>query len=444
MSLPRQQTLRAMMEWSHDLLSEKEKVLFRRLAVFVGGWTLEAAEIICAAAEVGSSNILDLLTQLVDKSLVVVETQRGATRYKLLETVRQYGQERLSESGEVVAMRKRHRDWYLAWAEHVGGKLRTAEQEVWVERLRVEHDNLRAALGWSMEIGGHEPGMRLASALAWFWYVDGHWSEGRKWLEQALALGGDVRSDTLANALLQAAYHARNQGDYEKARAFAEKGLTIARETNNKESIAWFLYNLGVVAVHQGDYSRGKALCEEGVALGRQLNMKYLLAWDLAQLGHIARDNTDYKQATTFYEESLAFAREHGEKYVIAYAFRNMAVLALHVCDYERAFPLFAESLALCQTAPNWVTEECLVGMAEIACTDRRFEKAACLFGAGDALREALGVRRSPRIQIRYDERVAATRAGLGDAAFAAKWAEGRAMTLEQAIEYALATEPEQ
>jgi predicted ATPase/class 3 adenylate cyclase len=440
MALPHHQTLQAAMDWSHDLLSEKEKALFRRLSVFAGGWTLEASEAICAGGEVEASDILDFLAQLVDRSLVAVETQRGAARYKLLETVRQYGQERLSESAERGATRRQHRDWYLEWAEHARPKLGATEQEVWVERLRTEHDNLRAALKWSMQ-GGGEPALRLAAALAWFWYIDGHWSEGRKWLEQALALGGDVRSDTLADALMQAAEHARSQGDYERAKAFAEKGLRISRETDNRKNIAWFLYNLGVVAVHEGDYSRGKALCEESVALGRHLGMKNLLAVDLGQLGHIARDSTDYEQATKFYGESLAFAREYGQKYTIAYALRNMAVLALYMHDYERAGPLFAESLALCAAAPNWVTEECLVGMAEIACIEKRYERAACLFGAGDALHQALGVRRSPRPQVRYDARVAATCAGLGDAVFAKRWAEGRAMTLEQAIEYALADE---
>jgi len=437
--VPRQQTLRAAMEWSYDLLCQKEKVLFRRLSVFAGGWALEAAETVCAEAGVQSSDILDLLTQLVDKSLVVAETQHGAARYRLLETVRQYGQERLSESGEGGAIRQRHRDWYLEWARRVDRSMRTAELEAWVERLRTEHDNLRAALRWSMEAGGGDPALRLATALAWFWYIDGHWSEGRRWLEQALALGGDLRTDTLADALLQAAYHARSQGDYGSARAFAEKGLSIARETDNRENIAWFLYNLGVVAVHEGDYKRGKALCEESVTLGRQLGMKFLLANDLAQLGHIARDSADYEQAATFYGESLVFAREHGEKYTVAYALRNLAVLALHIRDYDRSGTLFAETLALCRTAPNWVTEECLMGIADIACAQKRYEQAACLFGAGDILREALGARRSPRIQRRYDESVAATRAGLGDAAFAATWSAGREMPLEQAIEYALA-----
>lgn len=437
---PRQQTLRATMDWSYDLLSEPERAVLRRLSVFAGGWTLEAAEAVCAGDKVATYEVLNLLTQLADKSLVVVETQRSAARYKMLETVRQYAQERLSEAGETGATRQKHRDWYLEWAIHANRNLRTAEQDIWVERLRTEHDNLRAALEWSMEAGGGEPGLRLASALAWFWYIDGHWNEGRKWLEQALALGGNVRNETLANALMHAAYHARSQGDYERARVFADKGLTISRQTNNKEDIAWFLYNLGVVAVREGDHRRGKALCEESVALGRQFGTKYLLANVLAQLGHIARDSSDYQHATTFYEESLTNAREYGQKYTITYALRNMAVFALHVCDYERAGVLFAEGLALGAASPNWVTEECLVGMAEIACAERQYERAACLFGAGDALREALGVRRSPRIQVRYDERLAVTRGGLGDVAFAKQWAEGRAMTLEQAVEYALAS----
>ncbi len=442
-ALPRHQTLRAALDWSHDLLSEPERILLRRLSVFAGGFMLESAEKICAGGGVDESDILDLLTRLVDKSLVAFDEQDGQARYRLLETVRHYGSERLVESGEADDARRRHRDWFLALAERAGPKVHGPEQEVWVKRLRGEHDNLRAALAWSMGGGGAEPGLRLATALSWFWYVDGYWSEGRKWLEQALELAGDAQSDTRSNALMQAAYHARSQGDYEKARAFAEQGLTMARETNNRENIPWFLFNLGVVALHEGDYSRGKVLCEESVALGRELGLKVLLAWALAQLGHIARDSSDYERATTFYGESLAFAREYGEEYIIASALRNEGVLALHIYDYARAAALFSESLALCRTgSPNWVTEECLVGMAEIAFAKRRYERAACLFAAGDALHKLLGVRRSPRIKVRYDDCVASTRAALGDAAFTAAWAEGRAMMLEQAIEYALAAEP--
>ena len=442
-AVPRHQTLRAAIDWSYNLLSEPEKALLRRQAVFAGGWTLEAAESVCSRDDVEPDQVLDLLTSLVGKSLVVSEAHQGAARYRLLETLRQYGQQRLSECGETDGTRRRHLDWFLEWARHAEPGLHSAEQSVWVEQCRADHDNLRAALKWSIETGGGEPAVKLVVALAWFWYVDGHWNEGRKWIEQALAHSSGAQPDTLADALLQLAYHARSQGDYEGTRTFAERGLTISRETKNKSNIAWFLYNLGAVALLEGDYSRGKALCEESVALGRQLGMKFLLANDLAQLGHIARDGEDYEQAGARYEESLVFAREHGERYTIAYALRNVAVLALHVRDYHRAGAFFVESLTLCGTTSNWVTEECLVGLAEIACERTHYDRAACLFGAGDALHEALGVRRSPRIQKRHDEQVAAVRTRLGDDAFEAAHAGGRAMTLEQAIAYALASPSE-
>jgi non-specific serine/threonine protein kinase len=438
-SPPRHQTLQAALDWSYDLLSEQERILLRRLSVFAGRFSLGAAEKICAGGGVDENDVLDLLARLVDKSLVVFDDQDGQARYWLLETMHQYGFERLVESGEADDVRRRHRDWFLALAERAGPKVIGPEQEVWVEHLRGEYDNIRVALEWSMGGGDAESGLRLATALSWFWYVDGYWSEARKWLEQALALGGHVSIVIQQNALLQAAYHARSQGDYEKAKAFAEKGLRLARETNNKANIAWFLLDLGIVAVHEGDYSRGKTLCEESIALGRDLGLNDFLAWSLAQLGHIARDSADYEQATTFYGESLAFARKFGEKYLIAYALRNDGVLKLHIGDYERAATLFTESLALYRTGgANWVTEECLVGMAEIAYAKRRYERAACLFGAADTLRDFLGVRPSPRIKDRYDKSVLSTRAALGESAFAAPWAKGQAMTTRQAIEYAL------
>jgi tetratricopeptide (TPR) repeat protein len=214
--------------------------------------------------------------------------------------------------------------------------------------------------------------------------------------------------------------------------------LAIASEMDNKY-VPWFLFNLGAVALqHDGDPNRGKALFEESNALSRELGLTEMLAWNTAQLGHIARNSGDYERAAALYEESLAFARQFGDKYIIAYALRNMGVLALHTRNHARAAALLIESLGLCH-APNWVAEECLIGMAQIACIDGHYVRAARLFGAGDALREALGIRRLALMQARHDEVVAATRTPLGDAVFAAAWAEGRAMTLEQAIEYALA-----
>jgi non-specific serine/threonine protein kinase len=445
-TLPRHLTLKTAINWSYDLLSVKERALLCRLSTFAGGWTLEAAEAICWGNRTEPSEVLDLLTRLVDKSLVAADMRNGEARYRLLETVRQYGRDRLLDSGEDVdALRRRHRDWYLDLAQHARARFHTTEQEAWVKRLRAEHDNFRVALEWSIGAGDAEPGIQLAATLAWFWYVDGHWSEGRKWLERALQMDGDVRSATRVWALMGASYLVRSQGDYERARVFAENGLTIARETNNSSDIAVFLLNLGILALqHEGDPGRGRALLEESVALARECDGKDTVAWALAQLGHIARDSTDYERAKTLYAESLASAREYGERYIIAYALRNEGVLALHKCDYAGAATLLTESLDLCRTrGPNWVTQECLVGMAEIACAERRYKKAARLFGAGDALREVLGARRLPSSNVRYEECVASTRAALGNIPFVAIWTEGRAMTLEQIIDYALmATEP--
>jgi predicted ATPase/DNA-binding CsgD family transcriptional regulator len=436
--LPRQQTLQAAMDWSHDLLSEKEKVLFRRLSVFMNGCTLEAVEAVCSASTVDPAHILDLLTQLVDKSLVLVDTHHGEARYRLLEIVRQYGHERLLESEEVESTRRRHRDWYLEWTDRNSSRLK---RDPLLEAIGAEHDNLRAALEFSIEGNHTEPGLRLVGRLSYFWYVNGDWSEGRKWLDRVLALWGDARTAFMTQPLLGATFLARSQGEYEKARAFAQQGLAIARETASNRYVSFFLFNLGVVALqHDRDVNRAKALFDESTILSRQLGVTDLLAWNFAQFGHIARDSGEYERAASLYEESLAFARQYDENHIIAYALRNIAVLALHARDYARAAARFTESIDM-HRAPNWVTEECLTGMAQIATVERQYERAGRLFGAADALREALGVRRSLVTQIRYDDAVAATRAALGDPAFAIVWGEGRAMTLEQAIEFALTVE---
>jgi len=347
--------------------------------------------------------------------------------------IRQYGSERLSESNEKCATQRQHRDWYLRSAEQ-----KRESRDDWKDRLQAEHSNLRAALDWSMETNDTEPGLRLLGRLVYFWYADGHWSEGRKAVDRALALWGDERSASLVQPLLGASFLARAQGEYEQARAFAEKGLVLAREYSNRH-VPFLLFNLGVVAhQHDRNVERGKALYEESIALSRELGEIEPLVWNFGQLGHIARDNGEYERAATLYEESLAFARQHGEKYAIANVLRNMGVLSLHTRDYARAAAFFSEGLSLSRRA-NWVTEECLIGIAEIACIRSQHERAARLFGAGDTLRERLGIRRLPRMQTRYDEVVGATRDALTHKAFAAAWAEGRAMTLEQAIEYALA-----
>jgi predicted ATPase/class 3 adenylate cyclase len=447
--LPRQQTLRAAIDWSYHLLTEPERVLFRRLSVFAGGWTLEAAESVSAGGGVESTRILDLLTSLVDKSLVLAETQRGEARYRLLETVRQFGMDKLEESGEADDARTRHRDWYLDLAEQADreqGGPRSAPsagmmKPLWIERLETEHDNLRSALEWSKaEKDGAEAGLRLVGALQGFWFRRGHWREAAEWLDGALARSREAQPSVRPRALLGATHFAWRRGDYVLATTLGEQGVVLCLELGDKEARASFLTFLSVVAIHQGNYDRARTLCEEALSLGRGLGNKAIIGRQLAHLGIVVQFEGDYERAIALQRESLALFREVGNDWDTAFVLRNLGKVALHQSDCGRAAVYFAESLILCrEMGDRWLSEECLEGFAGVASATGHYERAARLIGAAVELREILGWQPSPPTQADYDKCSALTRAALGNAAFSAAWAEGRAMTLEQAIEYALA-----
>jgi non-specific serine/threonine protein kinase len=261
--LPRQQTLRATLDWSHNLLSEPERILLRRLSLFAGGFTLEAAEQICSGKDVDDSDVLGLVTRLIDKSLVVFVEQDGQSRYRLLGTVCQYGREHLQEAGEAYECHKRHRDWYLALAESATADLwRGRQSEIWLSRLEQEHDNFRVALEWTQsDEDGVEVGMRLAGALHWFWFRRGHWGEGQQWLERALARNIDATpSSALATALYGATNFAWRRGDYGLARSLGEKGLALSRRLGNKEACCWFLFQLSII---EDDFQRARTMLDE-------------------------------------------------------------------------------------------------------------------------------------------------------------------------------------
>ncbi len=441
-ALPRHQTLRATMDWSYDLLPEHERVMLRRLSVFAGGFTLEAAERVCAGEAIDTSAVLDLLLRLVDKSLVVAEERNGEVRYRLLEMIRQYGRDRLLESGEIDVVRRRHRDWYLELAEQADRLLHGPEQVVWLERVETDHDNLRAALEWSKTAkDGLEAGLRLAGALWWFWVVRVHWSEARGWLEGALSRCSDTAPPSMPKALQGAAYLAWRRGDYARATALCEKGLVLCRELGDRGNHALLLIWLANIASSQQQNDRARALGEESVALAQEISDKWIVTVALSSLGGVARGQRDYERAIALHMESLAVAREAGDLFEIAYQLRMLGTDALRGGHYGQATTYFTESLTLCQEAGNrWTIEECLEGLAGVAAGHGHHERAARLLGAAEVLRKALGRDRSTFEQAAHDQRMASSRAGLGDAAFAAAWAEGRAMTLEQAVEYALAS----
>ena len=480
----RQRTLRAAIDWSYGLLTEDERRLSRRLAVFAGGCTLDAAEAVCPAASLDEfaewgGDVLEGLASLVNKSLLRSE-QGAEPRFSMLETIREYGLEQLAAGGEAEALRRRHATHYLAVAERAEPALTGAAQGTWLARLEGEHDNLRAALRWSRESGESALGLRLAGALWRFWYVRGHLSEGRAWLDGLLALpANDEGPDSAASrakaltgagvlANIQGDYDratalceesvalyrglgdkqgmavalnvlgdvAVKQGDYERAITLSEDSLALQRERGDKRGIAVALNNLGsVVQNHHGDYGRAVVLFEESLALFQDLGEKRGIALLSTNLGEVARYRHDYRRAATLLEESLILARELGDTWIMGITITYLADVARDQNNHEQANTLYREGLALYQTMSDKVgIAGCLEGVAGASCMQGQMERAARLFGAAAALRNVIGAPLSPISRITYDRTVAATREALGEITFAAAWAAGQALPLEQAV----------
>ncbi len=439
-ALPRHQTLRATMDWSYDLLSDSERTVLRRLSVFGGGWTLEAAEAICSGDGIEGAYVLNLQTGLVEKSLVVVETHGGEARYRLLETIRQYAQDRLLEAGEAEKVRKQHRDWYLKLVERAQPEIQGPKQTAWLERLETEHENLRAALEWSnTEEGRTEPGLRLAAALWDFWQVHGHFAEGRWWLQNMLARSRDSPAPVRAKALVGAAILAWRQSDYEAATMLLQESLALFRELDDLSGSGQALHLFGMIAEHEGDYDRARTLLAESLVLCRKSGDRRRIAISLNALGEVARCQCDYAAARASYEESLALRREVGEKRGVAVSLGNLGHVALYQGHTERAGVLFREALGLAWELMYKVgIAEYLGGLAGAAVAEGRATRAARLLAASEGLLNTLDARLEPPDRAEYERSIAAARAGLGDAAFAAAWTEGTVMTLEEAVEYAM------
>lgn len=438
-ALPRQQTLHATMEWSYQLLSEPERVLLRRLSVFAGGFSLEAAEEVCMASP-ENSRLVDLLLQLVDKSLVVADDRGDETRYRLLETVRQYGRERLLEAGEAGDLHRRHRDWYLALAERAEAQLRGPQQAMWLDRLALDHDNFRAAFERTADdVDGADAALRLAASLWWFCFVRGHWSEARAWLESALARAASSPSPVLPKALHEACFFALRQGDLRRAGELGERGLALCRELGDREHTVWLLTWVGLVALRYGREQEAERLFEEGVALAREFPDPWCLNLVLAQLGILVRSRGEHDRALTLHTQCLSVAQETGDPLMIAYQLRNLGVDSLNSGQYAAAADHYVKALRLCREIDErWISEGCLEGLAAVASADGDYGRAARLFGAGEALRALTGDSRSLVGDSSYDQHFAATRAALGEDGFAAIWTLGHAMTFRQVVEYAL------
>jgi predicted ATPase/DNA-binding SARP family transcriptional activator len=485
---PRHQTMRAAIDWSYNLLREEERAFFRWLSVFAGGFTLEAAETVCADAGgqggIAPHKVFDLLCDLVDKSLVIVVDweHREQARYRLLEPIRQYAHEKLHLCGELEPLSGRHLAFFLGLAEAAEPQLRGAEQQRWLERLEGEHDNLRAALACSLARADEgETSLRLASTLVWFWRLRGYLEEGRRWLEEALqsaksvgctklrarayyaagtlaslqvhsALARSRLSESaelwrelgdrqgLAYALGQLGRVAWAEGNYEEWRSLHARSTALFREVGDKWGLA-FTLTAGLIADPERDLARSRSYLEESVALWHELGDRWGFALALNSLGEVARYESNYQQAAQFYAESITLKRALGNKRDLALSLHNSGHALQRLGAYRQAALQFQESLALfLEIGDRSGVAACLVGLAGTAGGEGKHEPAVRLFAAGEALFAAASARLDPIDRIEYDRNLAAVRARLDAATFAAAWAAGRTLTMEQAVAYAVQT----
>ncbi|HEU5102048.1 MAG TPA: tetratricopeptide repeat protein, partial [Roseiflexaceae bacterium] len=457
----RQRTMRAAIDWSYSLLAPDMQALFARLGAFVGGCTIEAAEAICSAGGEPDTAVLDGLQTLVDQSLLqCIEGPAGESRFLMLETIREYALEQLAASGELQALQRRHAEYFLALAQAAEPELRGPQQVRWLDRLEVEQPNLRAALAWSLQAEDNgqrtELGLHLAVALGEFWTRRGYLSEGREWLAYAVSrteAGGASGPSTVAHcalrakALKQFAQLAHRQGDLDAARSALQQSLALFQELGDTKEIASALSLLGMQFQMQGEYRRAEALLAESLTLAREIGDTHRISWCLFFLGTVAYAEGNVRQAGEVWEESLTRLRAQGDSWGIALLLTHIGMVAVDQGDYARVGAYLAEGLTLLrELGDRWQTALALEACASLAAQTQRDGhaqmgalRAARLFGAVEMFRETLGAPLLPIYRDHYQRGLAAARALLDQAAFAAAWEEGRAMTLEQAIAEALA-----
>ena len=436
----RQQTLRDTLTWSHDLLDYAEQRLFAHLGVFVGGWTIGAAETV-AAPEGELADVLELMSSLVEKNLVLQQTDGDTEpRFAMLETIREYACEQLEGTSEAEAARERHAAWYLSFAEHAEPELTGAQQAAWLGRLERDHDNLRAALFWLRSSGGLERQLRLAGALSRFWYVHGHLTEGRSWLEDALAADDHTRPAARAKALRGAFALAHRQGDIASASAYAREGLALYRALADEGGVARSLAYLGVVAASEGDEKRARSLYEEAGALARRIGDRWALALAVSNQGNLALNRGDYPQASALCRESLTLQRELGDKRGMAISLNNLAYAALHEGRHRDAVAPLQQSLQLAQELGDrdGIAYR-LEGLAVVAAAEDDAQRAARLLGAAERLFELIRADLEQAERELHERTLVAVRARLGEEALETAWAEGKSMSLPEAVSYAAA-----
>lgn len=455
----RQQTMRATLAWSEGLLAPEERALFRRLAVFAGGCTLEAAEAVCVVPEEAAPlelDLLDGLSTLVDHSLIEQREEGGEARFGMLHVVREYAMTQLAASGEAEALRRAHLSWLLALVERAEPEMAGPHAEIWLDKLDREPDNLRAALAWTCAGGEAEAGLRLVAAVFRFWVVRGHLREGRAWAERLLALDADrsaragaapaeMASATSrairARALRAAGVLALYQADETAAGAWLEQAVALGRASGDLQTAALALSSLGIVALHRSDLERARAHLEESLTLLRTVGEPHGITSTLINLGVVTFFQGDLERAAAAETEALASARDLGDRDYMATALANLASVALRQDKVAQAEALGREALALYHDLGD--PRRCAVGLEGLAGSAGMAglgERAARLLGAAAAIREALGTPIATHEQAEVEQTTADTRAALGEERWAAEFALGQDLPLEEAIAEALGT----
>lgn len=396
----RHRTLYDAIDWSYALLTSQEQLLLARSSVFVGGWTLDAAERMMGEVAPDSSlTTLDALTSLVNSSLVTQLEQGGEPRFTLLETVRAYALERLAERGEEETIRQRHAEYYLALAEEADPHLRTAAQLAWLDRLDMESGNLRAALAWFIEHAADaEAGLRLAGALGWFWTIRGHVGEGRDWSVKALQSGIGARPALRARALFLAGSFAWQQGELPVARSLLEESIALYRRLGScqRQDLDLTLTALSMVAAYQADYDSARAAGEEAVALSRQVGDQWDLALALNCIGEACMMRHDYVAARAQFEQSLALFRGIGDKWGIGVPLLDWGYMDSILGDYDAARARLEESIAMHrQVGERWMRALSLNVLGQVTQEQGDYQRAAALYDESLDLMRKMGLETS-------------------------------------------------
>ncbi len=445
-ALPRQQTLRALIDWGYELLTAAEQVLLQRLSVFAGGWTLEAAEAICPGAYDGNEledfDVLDLLAQLVSKSLVVTDEHDGDTRYRLLVTIRQYGREKLDERGDAAQYLAKHCQLYLELAQKAEPELGGAKQAEWLTQLETEHDNLRSGLNWALEENQAEKALQLSGSLARFWNVRGYMSEGRKWLDAALEKAtetGLTESALKAKVLRVAGVTATLQGEFEAARELWEQSMSILQQAGDKAGAALVRNNLAILARRQGNYATARTLYEASLAQFRELGDQRATGQLLNNLGLLMHYQGSYEEARRYLEESLKIYRGLKDQWNVANTLDSLGEVALAQGGLAESHKFLIESLTIYQKLGDQAAIALLLEhFGGLAAAQQQSERALRLAGAGAALRTLIGVPLSPDEETVLERLLKPARQTLPEIAQIAAWNEGQAMAAAEAIAFAL------